>query len=176
MKIILWFFADKYRIFYHGNLYYVETKEEKQVPEFSKVWTQCHPTQSGYVFVCSDWLRVAVSLSTIMGITWISGIVIFHSSLVALAYVFTIFVAFQVSPLSLSSDRLTALFCMWCHMQNISRFLLMCAWQWSSNAWDSYTWLDGLCAWTQPLETTSQCTHIKFLLAMWKPWNKGPGL
>ena len=42
------------------------------------------------------WLKVAVSLSTIMGLTWISGVVVFHKSLVAVAYIFTIFVAFQV--------------------------------------------------------------------------------
>lgn len=44
-----------------------------------------------------QWVKVSVSLTTIMGLTWIVGVLVFHSSLVTLAYIFTIFVAFQVS-------------------------------------------------------------------------------
>ena len=42
------------------------------------------------------WLRNAISLVTIMGLTWVVGILVFEiPALLPLAYIFTIFVAFQ---------------------------------------------------------------------------------
>ena len=42
------------------------------------------------------WLRSVVALVTIMGLTWIVGILVFEvPALFPLAYIFTIFVAFQ---------------------------------------------------------------------------------
>lgn len=41
-------------------------------------------------------MKVAVSLVTVMGLTWITGVLVFHEDLVSLAYMFTMFVAFQV--------------------------------------------------------------------------------
>ena len=45
---------------------------------------------------CRYWLRSSVSLVTIMGLTWIVGVLVFEvPALLPLAYIFTIFVAFQ---------------------------------------------------------------------------------
>ena len=42
------------------------------------------------------WLRSVVSLVTIMGLTWVIGVLVFEvPALFPLAYIFTIFVAFQ---------------------------------------------------------------------------------
>ena len=49
--------------------------------------------------LCRWWLKSAISLTTIMGLTWIVGVLVFHNSLVTLAYIFTIFVAFQVTAM-----------------------------------------------------------------------------
>ena len=48
--------------------------------------------------VCSHryWLKSSVSLVTVMGLTWIIGVLVFElPALLPLAYIFTIFVAFQ---------------------------------------------------------------------------------
>jgi hypothetical protein len=41
------------------------------------------------------WIKVSVTLMVVMGITWAMGVLVFTESLLPLAYVFTIFVAFQ---------------------------------------------------------------------------------
>ena len=42
------------------------------------------------------WLKVSISLTVVMGITWIIGVLVIQvEALFALAYIFTIFVAFQ---------------------------------------------------------------------------------
>ena len=49
------------------------------------------------VCACRHWLKSSISLLVIMGITWIIGVLAFTQALLAVAYIFTIFVAFQVS-------------------------------------------------------------------------------
>ena len=46
---------------------------------------------------CRRWLRSSISLVTVMGGTWAVGILFFDSRLLPFAYIFTIFVAFQVN-------------------------------------------------------------------------------
>jgi len=41
------------------------------------------------------WLRSCISLVIIMGISWIIGVLAFHQALLAVSYIFTIFIAFQ---------------------------------------------------------------------------------
>ena len=48
------------------------------------------------------WLKTSIALLFIMGITWIIGVLVFHEALLFVAYIFTIFVAFQVGPYFLS--------------------------------------------------------------------------
>ena len=57
-------------------------------------------------------MKASVSLVVVMGITWVMGVLVFTSHLLPLAYIFTIFVAFQVSPppLSLSLSHTMLLF------------------------------------------------------------------
>ena len=49
------------------------------------------------IHLCRQWIKSAVTLTVIMGLTWIIGVLIFHRSLVSLAYIFTIAIAFQVN-------------------------------------------------------------------------------
>ena len=44
------------------------------------------------------WLKTGISLTVVMGLTWISGVAVFHEALLPFAYIFTICVAFQVTP------------------------------------------------------------------------------
>lgn len=55
--------------------------------------------QSGVQKV-KHWIKASVSLVVVMGITWVMGVLVFTESLLPLAYIFTTFVAFQVSPRS----------------------------------------------------------------------------
>ena len=41
------------------------------------------------------WLKVSVSLTLVMGITWVAGLLVFRKELVTLAYIMTIFIAGQ---------------------------------------------------------------------------------
>ena len=48
------------------------------------------------ILVYRYWLKSSVSLVTVMGLTWITGVLVFElPALLPLAYIFTIFVAFQ---------------------------------------------------------------------------------
>lgn len=53
-----------------------------------------------------QWFKIAVSLTTIMGFTWIVGVLVFNMALISFAYLFTIFVAFQVSHSEVTLDRI----------------------------------------------------------------------
>ena len=68
------------------------TSEARQV-----VKDHCSLSNCRIVFnTCRYWLRSSVSLVTIMGLTWAVGILVFEVPvLYPLAYIFTIFVAFQ---------------------------------------------------------------------------------
>ena len=45
---------------------------------------------------CRQWIKASISLTVVMGITWIIGFLMIEvEELFALAYIFTIFVAFQ---------------------------------------------------------------------------------
>ena len=52
-----------------------------------------------------------MALLFVMGITWIIGVLVFHEALLFVAYIFTIFVAFQVSPLQLLDTYSLTLAC-----------------------------------------------------------------
>ncbi len=41
------------------------------------------------------WIKVSVSLTTVMGITWLGGVLAFTDKLVAVAYIMTILIASQ---------------------------------------------------------------------------------
>lgn len=43
------------------------------------------------------WIKTAASLTSVMGLTWITGVIVFHKALIPVAYIFTIFVAFEVT-------------------------------------------------------------------------------
>jgi len=43
-------------------------------------------------------MKASISLVLVMGLTWIIGVLVFNKDLVAVAYIFTIFWAFQVCP------------------------------------------------------------------------------
>ena len=45
-------------------------------------------------------MKVVIPLVVIMGITWILGIVIFSEELIAVAYIYTILIALQVSTVN----------------------------------------------------------------------------
>ena len=59
----------------------------------------CYNKSLQYFFFCSNlrhWLKAVVSLTVVMGITWIIGVLVIKvEELCPLAYIFTIFVAFQ---------------------------------------------------------------------------------
>ncbi|XP_064399841.1 uncharacterized protein LOC135346210 isoform X4 [Halichondria panicea] len=59
--------------------------------------TMCrHQKRQGKKQEVSSWLKSSVSLVTVMGLTWIIGILVFEvPALLPLAYIFTIFVSFQ---------------------------------------------------------------------------------
>ena len=40
-------------------------------------------------------MKASISLVVVMGITWVMGVIVFTESLLPVAYIFTIFVAFQ---------------------------------------------------------------------------------
>lgn len=44
---------------------------------------------------CRHWLKVSISLTLVMGITWIIGLLAYSKSLIAVAYFYTVFVAGQ---------------------------------------------------------------------------------
>ena len=49
-----------------------------------------------YTYYHRQWIKASVSLTVVMGITWIIGFLVIEvEELFALAYIFTIFVAFQ---------------------------------------------------------------------------------
>ena len=49
-----------------------------------------------YVYYHRQWIKASISLTVVMGITWIIGFLVIEvEELFALAYIFTIFVAFQ---------------------------------------------------------------------------------
>ena len=41
------------------------------------------------------WLKVSVSLTLVMGITWLAGVLVFRKESVTLAYIMTVFIAGQ---------------------------------------------------------------------------------
>ena len=43
------------------------------------------------------WIKTAASLMSVMGLTWVTGVLVFHEALIPVAYIFTIFVAFEVT-------------------------------------------------------------------------------
>ena len=48
------------------------------------------------ILSCRHWLKATISLMVVMGVTWIIGVLVIEvEGLFALAYIFTIFVAFQ---------------------------------------------------------------------------------
>ena len=47
-------------------------------------------------FHLRQWLKATITLVIVMGLTWIMGIAVFDAALIPVAYIFTIFVAFQV--------------------------------------------------------------------------------
>ena len=50
-----------------------------------------------YPCTCRKWIKTSISLTAVMGLTWITGVLVFDESLIPFAYVFTVFVAFQVT-------------------------------------------------------------------------------
>lgn len=46
-----------------------------------------------------SWLKSSISLVVVMGLTWVVGVLFFGRDLLAFAYIFTIFVAFQVQTM-----------------------------------------------------------------------------
>ena len=46
-------------------------------------------------FTYRHWLKVSVSLTLVMGITWVAGLLVFRKELVTLAYIMTVFIAGQ---------------------------------------------------------------------------------
>ena len=48
-----------------------------------------------YVFVCRHWLKVSVSLTVVMGLTWLGGVLVFRRELIFMAYISTALVAGQ---------------------------------------------------------------------------------
>ena len=52
--------------------------------------------KTNFYLYCRHWLKASISLTVVMGITWIIGVLVIEvEELFALAYIFTIFVAFQ---------------------------------------------------------------------------------
>ena len=49
------------------------------------------------LLICRKWIKTAASLMSVMGLTWITGVLVFHEALIPVAYIFTIFVAFEVT-------------------------------------------------------------------------------
>ena len=47
-------------------------------------------------------MKASISLVIVMGITWIMGVLVFTDDLLPVAYIFTIFVAFQVYNMTYS--------------------------------------------------------------------------
>ena len=42
---------------------------------------------------------------SVMGLTWITGVLVFHEALIPVAYIFTIFVAFEVTIVAYRHDH-----------------------------------------------------------------------
>ena len=49
-----------------------------------------------YCCIYRHWLKISIALLVVMGITWLIGVAVFTEALLFVAYIFTIFVAFQV--------------------------------------------------------------------------------
>ena len=52
------------------------------------------------LFIHRKWIKTAASLTSVMGLTWITGVLVFHEALIPVAYIFTIFVAFEVTKVA----------------------------------------------------------------------------
>lgn len=52
------------------------------------------------LFIHRKWIKTAASLTSVMGLTWITGVLVFHEALILVAYIFTIFVAFEVTKVA----------------------------------------------------------------------------
>ena len=46
-------------------------------------------------YSCRHWLKTAISLTLVLGITWLVGLLVFRQELLFVAYVVTIFIAGQ---------------------------------------------------------------------------------
>ena len=58
--------------------------------------THTHTSHTVNYYKCRHWIKASISLTVVMGITWIIGFLVIEvEELFALAYIFTIFVAFQ---------------------------------------------------------------------------------
>ena len=98
----LLFTQDKHWISNNGYCSNQKTHKETKIQgKISKNEVMCtshclsHSLLMFSFCVCRHWLKVSVSLTLVMGITWLAGLLVFRKELISLTYIMTVFIAGQ---------------------------------------------------------------------------------